>query len=77
MLKRWITNHTTLVAIAIFLVAFLIVQAAKPAFIYNRDGSLKQFGVGYKNKTIMPIWLLSFVLGILAYLVVLYIKLEM
>lgn len=38
-----------------------------PAFLYNNDGSLKQFGVGYKNKTILPVWLLAIVLGILSY----------
>jgi hypothetical protein len=40
----------------------------KPPFLYNLDGSIRQFGVGYKNKTILPVWLLSFVLGILCYL---------
>ena len=39
----------------------------QPAFLYNSDGSLRDFGVGYKNKTILPIWLLSIVLGILSY----------
>ena len=28
--------------------------------------------VGYKNKTILPIWLLSIILGIFSYLVVMY-----
>ena len=44
----------------------------KPACFYNRDGSIREFGVGYRNKTILPIWLLSLVLGILCYLVVMY-----
>jgi hypothetical protein len=44
----------------------------KPAFLYNGDGSIREFGIGYKNKTILPIWLLSIVLGILSYLAVMY-----
>ena len=45
---------------------------AKPAFLYNSDGSIREFGVGYKNKTIMPIWLLSLILGILSYTAIMY-----
>ena len=44
----------------------------KPACFYNKDGSIREFGVGYRNKTILPIWLLSLVLGILCYLAVFY-----
>lgn len=44
----------------------------KPACFYNKDGSIREFGIGYKNKTILPIWLLSLVLGILCYLFVMY-----
>jgi hypothetical protein len=49
-----------------------IIQMMKPACFYNRDGSIREFGIGYRNKTILPIWLLSLVLGILCYLAVLY-----
>ena len=44
----------------------------KPAFLYNTDGSLKQFGLGRKNKTVIPIWFISLILAILSYLFVLY-----
>jgi hypothetical protein len=44
----------------------------QPRFLYNENGSLREFGIGYKNKTILPIWLLSIVLGIFSYLFVLY-----
>jgi hypothetical protein len=51
---------------------FGAIQMMKPAFLYNKDGSIREFGVGYKNKTILPIWLLSLILGILSYLFVMY-----
>jgi hypothetical protein len=72
MYREFIRNNQTLVAIILFVVIFGIIQTMKPGFLYNKDGSVKEFGVGYKNKTIFPIWLLSLVLGILCYLLVLY-----
>lgn len=44
----------------------------KPSFLYNTDGSIREFGIGYKNKTILPIWLLSIILGILCYVIILF-----
>jgi hypothetical protein len=44
----------------------------KPAFIYNEDGTFKDFGVGYKKKTVLPIWLIVIFLAVISYLAVLY-----
>ena len=72
MLRSFIGNNITLVSIIIFVIIFSIVQLLKPQFLYNKDGSLREFGVGYKNKTILPVWLFSIILGILSYVLVLY-----
>lgn len=72
MLRHFIRNNVTFVAIAIFTIIFGMIQMMKPAFLYNSDGSVREFGVGYKNKTIMPVWLFSIILGILSYLFVMY-----
>ena len=72
MYRSFIQKNTTVVSILVFLVIFIAVQAFKPRFLYNHDGSIREFGIGYKNKTILPIWLLSIVLGILSYVFVLY-----
>lgn len=66
-IKSYIRQHLTLISIILFLVIFGFIQSLQPAFLYNTDGSLREFGVGYKNKTILPVWLLSIVLGILIY----------
>lgn len=58
-------------AIFLFLFLFALLQYFKPPFLYDTDGSLKQFGLGYKKKTIFPIWLFSIYLGIICYLFVL------
>lgn len=72
MYRNVIRNNVTLVSIILFIVIFSMIQLSKPAFLYNTDGSIREFGVGYKNKTILPIWLLSIILGIVCYLIVMY-----
>jgi hypothetical protein len=70
--RHYIRENATLFSIVLFLIMFGAIQFMKPAFLYNKDGSIREFGVGYKNKTILPIWLLSLILGILSYLFVMY-----
>ena len=72
MYKTYIRENITLVSIFLFIIIFGTIQIMKPACFYNRDGSIREFGIGYRNKTILPIWLLSILLGILCYLAVLY-----
>jgi hypothetical protein len=72
MLRPFIRNNVTLVSIILFMTLFFLIPLIKPAVFYKSDGSIRDFGVGYKNKTIMPLWLFSILLGILCYLFVLY-----
>jgi len=72
MLKTYIRDNITIFAIILFTIIFGTIQIMKPNCFYNKDGSLRDFGVGYRNKTILPVWLLSIVLGIMCYLAVLY-----
>ena len=72
MYRNFIRDNVTLVSIILFITIFSMIQLSKPAFLYNTNGSIREFGVGYKNKTILPIWLLSIVLGIVFYLIVMY-----
>jgi hypothetical protein len=66
-IKAYTRQNIPLISITLFLIIFGFIQLIQPAFLYNSDGSLREFGVGYKNKTILPVWLLSIVLGILCY----------
>ena len=72
MYSRYIRENTTLVAVILFVIIFGIIQMIKPACFYNKNGSIREFGIGYRNKTILPIWLFSLLLGIVCYLAVLY-----
>ena len=72
MLRTLVRNNITLSAIILFIIIFAAVHTMKPAFLYKENGSIREFGVGTKNKTFMPVWLFSIILGILCYLFVTY-----
>lgn len=71
-LKGFIRYHKLNVAIFLFLVMFSTIHFLKPSFLYNTDGGFRPFGVGYKHKTVIPIWIISIILAILSYLAILY-----
>jgi hypothetical protein len=68
----FIKQHITSFSIVLFLAAFAAIQAFKPRFMYNEDGSLRQFGIGFQRKTVVPAWLVAIIVAILSYLFVLY-----
>lgn len=69
-----IRNNLAGSAILLYVVIFMLVQYMNPSFLYNEDGSLREFGIGYSSKTVLPIWLVAIILGILSYLTVFYIS---
>lgn len=70
--RAFIRNHVNSIAIGIYLILFGVLIILKPHFLYDTDGSLRQFGIGRTKKTILPIWLLAVVLAIISYFFVLY-----
>ena len=72
MFNTFVKNNITLVAVALFVLSFSLIMSFKPGFLFNKDGSIRKFGLGYKKKTVVPVWLVSIILGILAYYLVLY-----
>jgi hypothetical protein len=71
-LKPFIRTNKVSVSIILFLVLFSIIHLTKPVLFYNKDGSFRQFGVGYKNKTVIPVWIIAIIIAILCYLAVSY-----
>jgi hypothetical protein len=54
------------------LYAFIV--QGKPSFMYDeKNDCFRQFGIGYKNTTILPLWLISILLAIMSYFIVLYV----
>ncbi len=72
--KNMIRNNLAGAAILLYVVVFMLVQYMSPSFLYNEDGSLREFGIGYSSKTVLPIWLVAIILGILSYLFVFYVS---
>ena len=60
------------VSIILFLIIFITIVQFKPAFLFNKDGSIRNFGLGKSNTSIIPIWLFGILVAILSYLLVLY-----
>ncbi len=69
---KFIQKHIQVSSIVIFLTFYSLIVVTKPGFLYNKDGSLREFGIGMKRKTVVPVWLLSILLGILSYYIMLY-----
>ena len=42
----------TSISIILFLTIYVFIIANKPSFLYNSDGSLRDFGVGQSRKTV-------------------------
>lgn len=69
-LKGFVRHHKLNVAIFLFLVLFSSIHFVKPGFLYNHDGGFRPFGVGYRHKTVIPVWIVSIILAIFCYLLV-------
>jgi len=65
--KQFVRYNKISIAILMFLVMFSIIHYLKPGLLYTKEGGFREFGVGYRNKTVIPIWVVSIVLAILCY----------
>ena len=69
-MKKYIVENQLIATIILFAVLFFTLLLGKPKFIYNEDGSLKPFGLGYHRKTVFPLWIITICLAILCYVFV-------
>ncbi len=67
-----LTSNRLFVSIGLFLLLIMGIHWIKPRLIYNEHGGFRQFGIGYKQKTVIPIWIVSIVLAIVVYLFIYY-----
>ena len=66
--RLFVLRNINLFSITLFLLSFSLINMLKPNFLYNKDGSLREFGLGYRKKTIMPGLFVAIILAILSYL---------
>ena len=69
--NKFLRMYKIQTAIVIFLLSFGLFHTIKPAFAYLPNGAFRPFGVGFRNKTVIPIWVVAIVFAILSYLSVL------
>ena len=69
--STFIKKNYLFFTILIFLIFYGIILTIKPSFLYKKDGVLRDFGLGYKHKTIIPLWLVAISLAVFSYLFVL------
>jgi uncharacterized protein with PQ loop repeat len=72
MSKAYIRKNIKHISIILFLISFYAIIYASPSFLFAADGSVRHFGFGNTTRTVLPIWLIAGILGILSYMVVLY-----
>ena len=46
---NFIRKHINSFSIIIFLLSFYILNLSKPGFLYNNDGTIREFGLGQKR----------------------------
>jgi hypothetical protein len=72
--KIFVRKNITLFSILLFVILFGIMVYAKPTCVFNKDGTMRQFGIGYRNKTVIPIWLIVIIMAYMSYLFLLYLN---
>ena len=61
-------------AIILFVSLYMILNTIQPNFIYNHEQNcLRHFGIGYKNTTVITLWLATILLAIFSYFIVIYV----
>ena len=72
LIRDFVQSRPTLTAVLLYVGIYLIIVATKPSLVFNSDGSIRQFGLAFSRRTIIPIWLAAIVLAVLCYMAVLY-----
>ena len=70
--RMYLRKNITYISVIIFLIFFSMIYYFKPQFAFSDDGTIKNFGVGYKSKTVVPLWLVVIFLAIFIYLGLMY-----
>ena len=71
MYKTFIKNYTISTTILLFIIIYVFCITTKPAFMFNKNGNIRNFGLGKRNSTVIPIWLFVIILAIMIYITVL------
>ncbi len=68
----FIRKNITSFAIVLYFICFVVIYYSKPSIMFNEDGSVKEFGVGYRKKTVVPLWFALIIISVLSYMSIQY-----
>lgn len=72
MFKSVVRKHVVSISILIYISIYMLIMYLKPGFLFQKNGSLREFGIGYRNKTIIPVWFIAIFISTLSYFSVMY-----
>lgn len=70
--QKFAVQNIKSISLLIYVILFTLLIINKPIFLFNQDGSVKEFGLSNMNKTVLPLWLIIIGVAILSYMGVLY-----
>jgi hypothetical protein len=69
--RRFLLKNKLYIAIILFLLSFWLFHTVQPNFAYHPNGGgFRPFGIGYRHKTVIPVWFVAIILAIFSYLAV-------
>ena len=71
-LQHFLLNNTTSVSLVVYISLFMMILYLQPSFIFDTDGSVKPFGLGSMDKTVLPLWLVALGIAICSYMAIMY-----
>jgi hypothetical protein len=72
MLKSVMRRNVLTISVLLYVCLYMLIMFLRPNFLFKKNGSLREFGIGYRNKTIIPIWFLAIFIATLSYFSVMY-----
>ena len=72
MSRSFVRKNITLFALILYIIIYVVTILSKPYLIYNKNGTLRNFGIGYTSRSVLPVWLVSIIIAILSYFAVMY-----
>lgn len=70
--RNFVKKNKIYLAIFLFIFLYFLILQFKPSLIFEKDGSLRHFGMGYSKRSVVPAWLFAIILAIFSYFSVLY-----
>ena len=69
-LRIFIGKNKLNFSLLLFIILFSLIHQLKPSIVYDEEGEFRPFGIGYRHKTVIPIWIVAIITAIFSYIFV-------